>query len=224
MIMENSIGKRIAMLRKQNGWSQAELAAMLNVSDKSVSKWENGGLPSVDLFPQLSKVFNVSIDYLMLGDGARDVEAEDEEAASDFDCAAFEESIRDLEVEDLHLILVDQRELYTAAELQVILARYEELGGTEPVVLEDRAEGSQYEDDEDEDNFITAREVVEEEEYEGLGCLGYLVTLLFPIIGLIWAIVKNDRGVILFAVILFIIQLILSFTMLGSIAELLGAI
>ena len=61
----NNTGKRIAQLRKKNGWSQATLAAMLNVSDKSVSKWENGGMPSVDLFPELSRIFNVSIDYLL---------------------------------------------------------------------------------------------------------------------------------------------------------------
>lgn len=30
-------------LRKQNGWSQEELAAKLNVSRQSVSKWESGG-------------------------------------------------------------------------------------------------------------------------------------------------------------------------------------
>lgn len=29
-------------LRKQNGWSQEELAAKLNVSRQSVSKWESG--------------------------------------------------------------------------------------------------------------------------------------------------------------------------------------
>ena len=40
--MENSIGKRIATLRKQNGWSQVELASMLNVSDTSVRRWEHG--------------------------------------------------------------------------------------------------------------------------------------------------------------------------------------
>lgn len=43
---EHSIGKTIAALRKSKGWTQAELAEKLNVSDKAVSKWENeAGLP-----------------------------------------------------------------------------------------------------------------------------------------------------------------------------------
>lgn len=37
----HSIGKTIAELRKKKGWTQAELAEKLNVSDKAVSKWES---------------------------------------------------------------------------------------------------------------------------------------------------------------------------------------
>ena len=36
------IGKIILRLRKQREWTQAELAKKLCVSDKAVSKWENG--------------------------------------------------------------------------------------------------------------------------------------------------------------------------------------
>ena len=39
------VGQRIAKLRKEKGLSQIELAKKLNVSDKTVSKWENGGMP-----------------------------------------------------------------------------------------------------------------------------------------------------------------------------------
>lgn len=61
------VGQRIAKLRKENGWSQMALAEKLNVSDKTVSKWENGGMPGIDLFPEMAKLFNVSIDYLITG-------------------------------------------------------------------------------------------------------------------------------------------------------------
>lgn len=61
------IGQRIAKLRKEKGYSQVELARKLNVSDKTVSKWENGGMPSIDLFPALANLLEVSIDYLMTG-------------------------------------------------------------------------------------------------------------------------------------------------------------
>ena len=62
------IGKRIAQLRKSKDMTQAQLAQRLDVSDRAVSKWENGsGLPDITVFPRLASVFGVSIDYLMLG-------------------------------------------------------------------------------------------------------------------------------------------------------------
>ena len=67
--MDNhSIGKTIANLRKQKGWTQVELAEKLNVSDKTVSKWESeAGLPEISQLPAMATLFNVTIDYLMTG-------------------------------------------------------------------------------------------------------------------------------------------------------------
>lgn len=66
--MEHDIGNRIATLRKRNGWTQAELAERLGVSDKAVSKWESGrGYPDITLLPAIAKLFAVSIDYIMMG-------------------------------------------------------------------------------------------------------------------------------------------------------------
>ena len=65
---KHSIGKTIAELRKEKGWTQAELAQKLQVSDKAVSKWEKDiGIPSVEFFPMLAALFGVSIDYIMTG-------------------------------------------------------------------------------------------------------------------------------------------------------------
>lgn len=65
---KHSIGKTIAELRKGKGWTQIELAEKLQVSDKAVSKWEkDNGAPSVEFFPVLAELFDVSIDYLMTG-------------------------------------------------------------------------------------------------------------------------------------------------------------
>ena len=131
--MENNIGKRIAYLRKERGWSQMDLSKKLNVSDKAISKWENGGMPSVDLFPQLSKTFGVSIDYLMLGDAEEDFFEENDEQndlpQDDFvlEESDFEQSIENLNIKELKLILDDQSDLYTKKELQFIRARYNTL-------------------------------------------------------------------------------------------------
>lgn len=63
-----TIGTRIAYLRKKQNLTQAELAALLFVSPKTVSKWENGyGLPDVKILPELSKALCVDIDYLLTG-------------------------------------------------------------------------------------------------------------------------------------------------------------
>ena len=65
---KHSVGKTIATLRKEKGWTQVELAEKLQVSDKAVSKWEkDDAFPSVEFFPMLAELFGVSIDYLMTG-------------------------------------------------------------------------------------------------------------------------------------------------------------
>jgi transcriptional regulator with XRE-family HTH domain len=63
-----NVGTTIARLRKSKNLTQAELAAKLNVSAKTISKWENGlGYPEIVQFPELAAVFGVSVDYLMNG-------------------------------------------------------------------------------------------------------------------------------------------------------------
>lgn len=62
------IGASIARLRKQCGLTQLQLAEKLNVSDKAVSRWENGlGFPEVTQFPPLADIFGVTVDYIMTG-------------------------------------------------------------------------------------------------------------------------------------------------------------
>lgn len=64
----NSIGAAIAQFRKKAGLTQAELAAKLNVSDKAVSRWENGlGYPEITQFPALAAIFGITVDRLMMG-------------------------------------------------------------------------------------------------------------------------------------------------------------
>lgn len=63
-----NVGTTIARLRKNRKLTQADLAAKLNVSAKTISKWENGlGFPEIIQFPELASVFGVSVDYLMNG-------------------------------------------------------------------------------------------------------------------------------------------------------------
>lgn len=62
-----SLSKRIYELRKSNRMSQEALAEKINVSRQSISKWESGEtVPEIDRVIELSKVFGVSTDYLLL--------------------------------------------------------------------------------------------------------------------------------------------------------------
>lgn len=64
----NEIGKRIGKLRKKSGMTQQILAEKLDVTDKAVSKWENGaGFPDITVLPKISSLFGVTLDYLMFG-------------------------------------------------------------------------------------------------------------------------------------------------------------
>lgn len=62
---QEKIGKFICERRKIKKMTQAELGEKLGVSDKSVSKWENGKcMPDLSLFPELCKILDITInDY-----------------------------------------------------------------------------------------------------------------------------------------------------------------
>ena len=58
--------KRIAELRKEKGLNQTGLGLKLNVSQKMISAYESGiHQPSIETLIQMSKFFNVSVDYLI---------------------------------------------------------------------------------------------------------------------------------------------------------------
>ncbi|MFU1768824.1 helix-turn-helix domain-containing protein [Mammaliicoccus sciuri] len=60
-------GQIIKNLRKSKNWSQDQLAETLHVSRQSISKWElNQGYPDIDNLIQLSKIFDVSLEYLLI--------------------------------------------------------------------------------------------------------------------------------------------------------------
>ena len=65
----NKIGKFIATERKSKKLTQAKLAEKLFVSEKTVSKWENGkGIPDTSLLLNLCEILNVSLNELLSGE------------------------------------------------------------------------------------------------------------------------------------------------------------
>ncbi len=65
---KKTIGGFIAALRKASGMTQKELAERLNVSDKTISRWErDDGAPDLSAIPVIAEVFGVTCDELLRG-------------------------------------------------------------------------------------------------------------------------------------------------------------
>ena len=66
--MDMTIGKRIALLRKEKGLTQEELATHMGVSPQAVSKWENDQTcPDISALPKLARLFGITVDELLEG-------------------------------------------------------------------------------------------------------------------------------------------------------------
>lgn len=66
---QKTIGKFITALRKANGMTQKDLAEQLNVSDKTVSRWERDeGTPDLSMIPVIAEIFGVTCDELLRGE------------------------------------------------------------------------------------------------------------------------------------------------------------
>ncbi len=68
-------GRFIAALRRQAGLTQESLGEKLGVTNKTVSRWENGNyMPDIEMLGLLAKEFNVSINELLSGERIPDAE------------------------------------------------------------------------------------------------------------------------------------------------------
>lgn len=63
---QQEIGKFISKCRKEKGFTQAQLAEALGVSDRSVSRWENGNtMPDISLYEPLCKALDIEVSELL---------------------------------------------------------------------------------------------------------------------------------------------------------------
>lgn len=61
-----TIGEKIREARKQTGLTQTQLAEKLCVSRQAITKWEtNAGIPDIENIKSISRLLNISIDYLL---------------------------------------------------------------------------------------------------------------------------------------------------------------
>lgn len=72
---QEKIGKLIAKCRKDKKMTQQEPADQLGVTDKSVSKWENGKcLPNVSLYKELCDILGITLNEFFAGERIKDEE------------------------------------------------------------------------------------------------------------------------------------------------------
>ena len=65
---QEKIGRFIAELRKEKKLTQIDLANKLGITDRAISKWENGrGLPDLSLLTPLCEILDISINELLSG-------------------------------------------------------------------------------------------------------------------------------------------------------------
>lgn len=63
------IGKLISQLRREKGLTQKNVAEALNISNKTISKWECGmGCPDASLWSELSKILGADIQTMLEGE------------------------------------------------------------------------------------------------------------------------------------------------------------
>lgn len=222
------VGQRIAKLRKASGWSQMELAEKLNVSDKTVSKWENGGMPSIDLLPGLSNLFDVSIDYLLTGNDKNVSATKDESAASEEEPpATVKESPQTQTAEETKSTVTNnerafdrldnsnrsQRRLpenYVCPKCQRINAHpsdhcmycYHTFSWNEYKTQSIKSNQGYF------NQTVPLAQHAYRTQEEPVGCLAYGVAFLIPIAGLIWGFVKEDKGLKIFSIVMMILNLI----------------
>jgi transcriptional regulator with XRE-family HTH domain len=66
--LRQTFGLRLKELRKQKGWTQKELANQLDIRFSHLNKYESGmHIPPIEKLIHLSAIFNLTLDYLVLG-------------------------------------------------------------------------------------------------------------------------------------------------------------
>ena len=80
-----TIGAFLSALRKANGMTQQEVADKLNVSNKTVSKWERDeGYPEIMMLPAIAELYSVSVDEILRGERiAKEFHEEKKDTKSD---------------------------------------------------------------------------------------------------------------------------------------------
>ena len=94
MMYKCNIAEKLMELRKKKGVTQEEVASALSVSNKTVSKWENGAsAPELGMLVELAKYYEVSTDVL-LGIAEEKAQSIQDVVCAEFEGLSCEEAVR----------------------------------------------------------------------------------------------------------------------------------
>ena len=102
---QEKIGKFIAECRKSKNLTQAQLAEKLNMSDKSISKWETGkGMPDSSIMLELCNYLDISVNELLSGEYLK--EEQYQEKATENIINIAKESDRNKKIKNRMIIVI----------------------------------------------------------------------------------------------------------------------
>ena len=83
--VKSIVAKNIAELRLLNNMTQLELAAKLNYSDKTISKWERGeSSPDISVLVEIADLFGVTLDYMVKDENIEEKVVENKETETKY--------------------------------------------------------------------------------------------------------------------------------------------
>lgn len=108
------MGERIRQLRKDKGWTQAELASMLGLKDSAIAKYEKGRVENMkrDTISKMAELFDVSPVYLMCMEGRTKTEYTYEEQSIIAAYRKAPEGIKESVCKLLDVKVTNQKNLY----------------------------------------------------------------------------------------------------------------
>ena len=112
------LADKIINERKKNGWSQEELAEMMDVSRQSVSKWEGAqSVPDLQKILKLADLFGVSTDYLLKDE----LEPDSKEIVTGYDDLKSGSSLRTVTLEEASEFISIRKQLLPVIGIGVFL-------------------------------------------------------------------------------------------------------
>jgi len=102
---ELQVGQTIAALRKEKGMTQKDLAQMLHVTDKAVSKWERGiNFPELSLMEPLAEALDTTVIHLLGLENASNHEVV--ETVSSLSLQERKNLVKELRIRSIHNLFV----------------------------------------------------------------------------------------------------------------------